>query len=215
MKYAVFFILLIAIPLLSISQVRFSSLQSGDLLFEGKGGGALSNAISEVTQTNLATQYAHIGIIEKSDDQYFLLHAAPASGTARVPLLAYLLEAIADSNIIDIYRIQHLSATAIDRAILSAKSRLGLPYNFSYVMNDSAYYCSDFVYTCLEAEGVFSLAPMTFKQKDSDGFHSTWVDYYQKIGIPIPEGKLGCNPNGMAASERLVYLGTLVMEVTE
>jgi hypothetical protein len=35
------------------------------------------------------------------------------------------------------------------------------------------------------------------------------VLHYQKLGIHIPEGELGCNPNGLASSEKLERMGVL------
>ena len=50
---------------------------------------------------------------------------------------------------------------------------------------------------------------MTFKDPKTGTFPTAWVEYYQKFGIEIPEGKPGCNPNGLAASEKLERLGEI------
>lgn len=84
---------------------------------------------------------------------------------------------------------------------------LGKPYNFSYIMNDTSHYCSEFIYLDFVADSVFSLEPMTFKDPVTKNFPAIWIEYYQKMGIEIPEGKPGCNPNGLAASEKLERLG--------
>jgi len=51
--------------------------------------------------------------------------------------------------------------------------------------------------------------PMTFKDPKTGNFYPTWVEYYQKMGLEVPEGMPGCNPNGLAASEKLERLGSL------
>jgi hypothetical protein len=84
---------------------------------------------------------------------------------------------------------------------------LGLPYNFSYVLSDSSHYCSEFIYSAFENDRVFKLNPMTFKDPATGGYYPGWVDYYAKLGVAIPEGEPGCNPNGMAASAKLECLG--------
>jgi hypothetical protein len=48
---------------------------------------------------------------------------------------------------------------------------------------------------------------MTFKDPATGGYYPGWVDYYAKLGVAIPEGEPGCNPNGMAASAKLECLG--------
>jgi hypothetical protein len=50
---------------------------------------------------------------------------------------------------------------------------------------------------------------MTFKDPETGKFFPTWVDYYQKMEIEIPEGLPGCNPNGLAASEKLERVGKI------
>jgi hypothetical protein len=35
------------------------------------------------------------------------------------------------------------------------------------------------------------------------------VEYYQKMGLEIPEGLPGCNPNGLAASGKLELIGEI------
>jgi len=86
---------------------------------------------------------------------------------------------------------------------------LGKPYNFSYIMSDSAHYCSEFIFLAFVSDSIFKLEPMTFKDPKTGTFPTAWVEYYQKMGIEIPEGKPGCNPNGLAASEKREQLGKI------
>jgi hypothetical protein len=86
---------------------------------------------------------------------------------------------------------------------------LGKPYNFSYILSDTAHYCSEFVYLAFAADSVFTLEPMTFKDPATGNFPAAWAEYYQKMGLEIPEGQPGCNPNGMAASGKLKMLGEI------
>lgn len=47
---------------------------------------------------------------------------------------------------------------------------------------------------------------MSFKNLETNTFHKGWIAHYKNLGIPIPEGKLGCNPNGMASSNTLKFI---------
>ncbi len=51
------------------------------------------------------------------------------------------------------------------------------------------------------------LNPMTFKDPETGEFLPTWIEYYEKLGVEIPEGQPGCNPNGLASSDKLIRLG--------
>jgi hypothetical protein len=44
---------------------------------------------------------------------------------------------------------------------------------------------------------------MTFKPLGNDQFFPVWEEYYEKLGIEIPEGKPGINPGGMSRSPKI------------
>jgi len=183
-------------------------LQTGDLLFREKSSENISEAIDQVTQTSGATHFSHVGLVEVTDTGIVVLHAYPEGGTCIVSLNEFL-HPKGDSVRVIAYRLKSEGQKAIPAAIQKAHSMLGKPYNFSYILSDTAYYCSDFIYRTFATDTVFNLEPMTFKDPKTGNFPAAWVEYYQKMGIEIPEGKPGCNPNGLAASEKLDKLGEI------
>ncbi|GLB50354.1 hypothetical protein Y10_27220 [Neptunitalea sp. Y10] len=188
------------------------AVKTGDILFRESSTSSLSEAIDNVTQTGKETHYSHMGIAEVVGDSIYVLHAAPECGSARVPLEEFMHpkeDSIKLYRRVTAYRLKQPYQKFIPSAIEKAKTMMGKPYNYSYVMNDSSYYCSDFVYRSFQKDSIFKLNPMTFKNPKTGEFHQGWIDFYQELGIPIPEGKPGCNPNGMAANDKLVLLGVL------
>jgi len=183
-------------------------LQSGDLLFREETSGRLSEAIDQVTQTSGETHFSHVGLVEVTDTGIVVLHAYPEGGTCMI-LLKEFIHPKGDSVTVIAYRLKEEWQTGIPSAIQKAHHMLGKPYNFSYILTDTAYYCSDFIYRAFAADSVFSLEPMTFKDPATGNFPAAWKEYYQKMGIEIPEGQLGCNPNGLAASNKLIKLGKI------
>ncbi len=183
-------------------------LQSGDLLFREKSSENISEAIDKVTQTSAATHFSHVGLVEVSDTGVVVLHASPEGGTCIVSLNEFL-HPKGDSVTVIAYRLKEERQKTIPATIQKAHSMLGKPYNFSYVMSDTTHYCSEFIYLAFVADSVFELEPMTFKDPKTGTFPIAWVEYYQKMGIEIPEGKPGCNPNGLAVSEKLERLGKI------
>ena len=181
-------------------------LHSGDLLFRGVTSENVSEAIDKVTQTSAATHFSHVGLVEVLDSGVFVLHASPVGGTCEISINEFL-HPKGDSVTVVAYRLKDQWQVAIPEAIKKAKQMLGKPYNFSYIMTDTAHYCSEFVYLAFAVDSVFELKPMTFKDPKTHDFFPTWVDYYQKMGIEIPEELPGCNPNGLAASSKLERLG--------
>jgi len=183
-------------------------LQSGDLLFREKSSENISEAIDRVTQTSGETHFSHVGLVEATDTGIVVLHASPEGGSCIVSLNGFL-HPKGDSVSVVAYRLKKEGQKAIPAAIRKAHSMLGKPYNFSYILSDTSHYCSEFVYLAFAADSVFALEPMTFKDPKTGNFPATWVEYYQKLGIEIPEGKPGCNPNGLAASNKLERLGKI------
>ncbi|MGB0983877.1 MAG: hypothetical protein ACPG19_07535, partial [Saprospiraceae bacterium] len=47
---------------------------------------------------------------------------------------------------------------------------------------------------------IFDAPPMTFKSPDTDSTFAIWVDYFNDINQPIPEGEVGLNPGSMSRS---------------
>ncbi len=186
-------------------------LQTGDLLFCSPTSGELSKAIDQVTQTGKETHFDHIGIVDIHNDTVYVLHAAPSKGVCR-ETLAHFFYSYKEKVIISTYRLNDKYAKAIPAAIKKAYTLLGQPYNYSYILKDKGMYCSEYIYEIFAADSIFILNPMTFKNPQTGEFLTGWVDHYKKLGIPIPEGEPGCNPNGMAASDKIEMTGEVVID---
>lgn len=195
--------------LISCTPHNYPELKNGDLLFVGNSSGNLSKAIDEVTQTEKKTNFSHLAILEKSGNEFWVLHAAPANGSERIPLYEFIQNQKKDKSTIEVYRIKDEFQPDFHYAIENAKTMLGKPYNFSYVLSDTAYYCSDFVFHAFSKDSIFEMNPMTFKNPGETEFNPGWIEFYNNLGMEIPEGQPGCNPNGMAASEKLIKIGEL------
>ncbi len=180
-------------------------LKSGDLLFQVSETTGLSSAINEVTQKENAVNFSHVGILEIADDgEKRVLHANSEGGTCISPLSDFICRKITIA-----YRLKDDFKSSIPAALIESHKMLGKPYNYSYIMNDSSLYCSEFIYKAFLKDSIFELNPMTFKNPSSTNFNKTWIEYYKNLGIGIPENMPGCNPNGLASSDKLIKLGKL------
>ena len=184
-------------------------VKNGDLIFVGAQKENLSGAINRVTQQQSDISYDHVGILEVCKDQVYVLHAIGKKGSVREPLDSLVLTKDGQKQQFALYRLYGEEQTAIPEAINKAKTLLGEPYNWSYVLNDSSLYCSDFVERAFRHAKIFELQPMTFIDPNTKKTDSFWADFYQKLNMEVPEGKLGCNPNGLAANEHLIRIGYL------
>jgi hypothetical protein len=200
---------LLIILILILSCTTATTIKSGDIVFRGATQSDLSEAINEVTQTEKATNYTHMGICSVEDEKVFVYHSDLGKGVVKEPLELFLKPDDSSNYTADVYRIKNSTQPQIENAISKAKDLIGEPYNVTYILEDKGYYCSEYIYELFKEDGVFTLEPMTFKNAETDSFHNGWVTHYKELGVEIPEGKLGCNPNGMAASETLVFVKRL------
>ena len=179
-------------------------LQDGDLLFVAADTGNLSEAINRVTQTELETNYSHVAIIEIKSDTIWVWEAEPKQGTRKILLNDFIRE---QETEIFHYRLKKEYAENIEKAWALAENMRGKPYDFSYKLNDTSYYCSEFIYLLFIQDNIFELNPMTFINPETNNFDETWIKHYERLEMEIPEGEFGCNPNGLAASSKLDYIG--------
>ncbi|MEY8759923.1 YiiX/YebB-like N1pC/P60 family cysteine hydrolase [Chryseobacterium tongliaoense] len=180
-----------------------SGLKNGDLLFVTAKESGLSGAINNVTQKQKSASFDHIGILEKENGKYFVLHAAPKGGSQKQALKDFVKDQREDQQHIVVYRLKPEFQYTIPSAIEKAHSMLGKPYNFNYILDENSYYCSDFIERAFREDHIFKLEPMTFIDPKTGKTNAFWEEFYQKKNVKVPEGEPGCNPNGLAGSEKL------------
>lgn len=196
-------ILFCCLLLLICSCSNKDEIRDGDLLFVAADDHGLSSAINRVTQTELKTSYEHVAIIKVDSDTTWVLDASGKDGTRKILLQEFMDER---GSAVYRYRLKGEYTGSIKEGWPVAEAMLGKPYNFSYVWNDTSHYCSEFIYRMFEKDSIFELNPMTFINPETGEFDNIWVEHYEKLGITIPEGEPGCNPNGLAASDKLEFL---------
>ncbi|WP_428243535.1 YiiX/YebB-like N1pC/P60 family cysteine hydrolase [Gynuella sp.] len=177
---------------------------NGDIVFRSAAQSDLAEAINEVTQTGHFNHYTHMGIAEVVDHRVYIYHADPHNGVCRQALSEFRLSEQNDVLDISVYRLTPPYQRHIGNALTLARTLIGQPYNHSYILDHQGFYCSEFIYHLFADTGLFTLKPMTFKQSGSDSFHPGWIKYYCELGLEIPEGLPGCNPNEMATSQSLI-----------
>lgn len=202
--------ILILLIMVQCNSYRSSvALQNGDLLFVTAKETGLSGAINNVTQKQETATFDHIGILEKEGHKMFVLHAAPKGGSQKQSLKDFIKDQKKDQQNVVVYRLKPEYQKSIPEAIEKANSMLGKPYNFNYILEEGSYYCSDFVERAFRDDHIFTLEPMTFVDPKTGKVNTFWEDFYGKKNLKVPEGEPGCNPNGLAGSEKLEAIGEL------
>jgi hypothetical protein len=206
--YTLFFAVVLLLQYCA-SHSKNSQLKNGDLLFVTAKETGLSGAINNVTQKQKEASFDHIGIVEKENNDWYVLHAAPKGGSQKQDLASFLKDQSDDGQKVVIYRLKPEFQKAIPEALKKAESMVGKPYNFNYILDENSYYCSDYIERAFRENKIFKLEPMTFIDPKTGKTNEFWIGFYKKKNLEVPEGKPGCNPNGLAASEKLERVGEL------
>lgn len=188
---------------------NISKLKQGDLLFKDTQNNSLSSAIKEVTPSLDKYSFSHVGVAFQEDGEWKVLEAIPKAGVRITPLGAFLSPAKGEIIKVVAGRLKKNYPFDFQKLITYGKSQLGKSYDKAFVWNEERFYCSELVFQMFANAGqqqAFAPQPMTFKEKGTEQFHPTWVLYYQNLGVEIPEGALGINPNAMAKSKSVQLL---------
>jgi hypothetical protein len=183
-------------------------LRAGDLIFQDLDCGALCEAIEKVTEGAGGKDFSHLGLVVASGDTLAVVEAI-GSAVQLTGIQKFIQRSKTPDGKLKIVvarlkpRWQHIATGAT----VAAKGMIGVPYDDTFLPDNSRLYCSEMIALAFQGanqgEPFFIQTPMTFKDPDTGQFFPTWVEYYQKLGMPIPEGLPGCNPGGLSMDRKL------------
>ena len=203
-KILVFFLFFLITSNLKSQQKEFL-FKTGDLVFQDLDSSPLCDAIESVTTSFDKKNISHIGIIYYNKKKHYVIEALNGVDTI---LLDKFLNRSVDSNgnpKVFVGRLKPKHSFLIPIAINKAISLIGMSYDDEFKLNNNKYYCSELIYDIfLYANNnipFFKLQPMTYKK---DGITlDLWLDYFEQLNTPVPEGKPGINPGGISLSEKV------------
>ena len=181
---------------------RPAGLKPGDLLFQ-VGEGGMTDAIEVSTDG----AFSHVGIL---DDSPFggVWEAVPGAGVRHVSLRQFLKESALDGDgrpMVSVFRVPSFSWEDVKKRVQALEGR---PYDPAFMPGDEALYCSELVYECFRdslGAPLFGAVPMSFSGPDGHVLEY-WTSHYEKLGLPVPEGKPGTNPNDLSRTSFLVRI---------
>lgn len=184
--------------------VGMDSLCEGDLLFCAQVKG---NNITDVTQGVGGMKIDHVAIFHRQGGRTFALEAIH-SGVGLTPIDSFMArrEAVLAARLRD--------TLGVARSVERALGFIGRPYDFNFMPDDSAFYCSELVQKCYRdsrGELVFKPIPMSFHDQ-SGRITPYWHDYYARQGLQVPEGEPGSNPGDLSRSAAICILGIVEKE---
>lgn len=180
-------------------------LQEGDILFQDLDCGDACDAIESVTDGYNGLDFSHCGIVANVDGELKVVEAYGA--VQAVPIDTFLYRSKDKHGNPKVIVGRPKERDIAKKSAGASVGYIGKPYDKEFKLGDDKYYCSELVYESYKAanggEEYFPLNKMTFKQKDSTDYMPFWVDYYNELGVPIPEGEPGINPGAISRDAHL------------
>ena len=182
--------------------------RNGDLLFQDLDCGGLCTAIETVTEGVDGKSFSHLGLVYFQDDSAFVIEAI-GKEVQLTPITDFVFRNSDEKGNpkILVTRLDSEYSKLNSKALEFAVSQKGVPYDDPFLYDNGSYYCSELIYDAFKSANdnkpFFELFPMTFKDPATKEMFPVWVEYYENLKMPIPEGKLGCNPGGISRSEKL------------
>lgn len=189
----------VAVALTSLFAACGNTLRSGDLVFVCADTTGMDAAISDATVDDNTVNYSHVGIIEESDGLLYVIDASPKYGVSRWMLRQFCFE----NGTCHFYRLKGYDNG--NEWVAKAKSCIGLPYDFYFLPDNGKYYCSELVEKCCVASDgtpIFKTQPMNFQSPDGT-IPEYWVNWFDSLGVEVPQGVPGTNPNDLVKSGML------------
>ena len=190
---------------------KSQDLRNGDLVFVGlpaeyeADNSSMNAAISAATGDDNQLNITHVAMIERGQDSIWVIDATPKNGVARRPLETFLDENKLEDGTSPEFIIKRVKGVDADAAVARAKALCGRAYDLRFLPDNDELYCSELIQECyLDARGepVFDSQPMNFLAPDGT-MPPYWDQLFSKLGMDVPQGVPGTNPQRLSESDRL------------
>ena len=207
---------ILSVLLLLISCRQHPTLEpfrSGDLVFVGlpqeatSGQDTMDGAIAAATGDGNRLNLIHVAILEVDEaDSLWIIDVTLKHEVKRDSLKNLFRDFTRhDGSLPEMLVMRLKDTTGVSGYLQKAKSFIGQPYDYEFMPDNGAMYCSELVYeSYVRADGthIFPAAPMNFKNAEGE-FAPYWVRLFDRLQLPIPQDVMGTNPQAMYNSEAL------------
>lgn len=187
-------------------------LQNGDLIFVGlpmgyeADSGSMDAAISSATGEVGALNLIHVAIAEVKAGSIWIIDATGSRGVDRHPLDTFIRDFALPDGSYPEFIVKRVIGVDADAAVERAKSFCGRAYDVRFLPENEDLYCSELLqisYLDVAGKPVFKNEPMNFMASDGT-IPPYWKELFEGLGMDIPQGVPGSNPQKMSQAECLV-----------
>jgi hypothetical protein len=180
--------------------------RDGDIFFQDIDCGPFCESIEQVTQGYKGARLSHCGIYLIKDGKGVIIEAG-SEGVVYTNLELFLSRTLDENKNpkVMVGRVLDQFQPEIPIFIKSAETYVGRPYDSYFNLQNDSLYCSELVYLTYKVRdcSLFRIQPMTFKAPGVKQTFEEWQNYFDHLGVGVPEGKPGLNPGSISLSENL------------
>ena len=172
-------------------------------------GAAIASATGEDGELNII----HVAIAEVENDSIWIVDATIAHGVDRHPLDTFLHDFTLRDGSYPEFIVKRVIGVDAEAAVERAKTYCGCSYDVHFLPNNDEFYCSELVQqSFLDGYGnpIFLSEPMNFQASDGS-MPPYWEYLFGRLGMEIPQGLPGTNPQRMSESEHLIEVPASVL----
>ena len=201
-------LIITALLLVMGCQNRDNNFRNGDLIFVGLPAdydaeadsmdAAISSATGEAGELNLI----HVAILEVKADSTWVIDATIKRGVDRHPLDTFLKDFTLRDGSYPEFIFKRVEGIDADAAVERTKSLCGRQYDVRFLPENEDLYCTELVqesYLDDHGKPIFQSEPMNWLAPDGT-MPPYWVWLFSKLGMDVPQGVLGTNPQKMSQS---------------
>lgn len=191
---------------------RNDRLRNGDLIFVGlpagydAATGTMDSAISSSTGEDGGVNLIHVAIAEVRADSVWIIDATIRHGVDRHPLDTFLTDFRLDDGSYPEFIVKRVKGVDADAAVERARTFCGRAYDVRFLPHNDDLYCSELVqksYLDKSGNPVFESEPMNWLAPDGT-MPPYWEWLFGQLGMAVPQGLPGTNPQRMAEAGCLV-----------
>lgn len=213
MKKSVFVMLAVLLCMMfSACSGGGDKLRTGDLVFVGlpmdygADKDSMAGAISASTGDD-SLNIIHVSILEVGRDTTWIIDATMKHGVDRHPIDTFFTDFRLRDGSMPVFLVKRPDVTAAqaEEFVRKAKLCLGQPYDSAFLPDNGAMYCSELVresYVLDDGSHLFSEYPMNFLGPDGQ-MPPYWTRLFARLGMDVPQGVRGTNPQKMATEPSL------------
>ena len=194
-------------------------LKPGDILFQDLDCGRVCDAIESVTSGADGAKVSHLAFVSHvdPDSKKVYIIESLAKGVEEVPIDKFLqrsFDKVKRPKVL-VGRLNNFSERELDKIVNRMRSFIGRAYDDIFTLDNDKYYCSELAHEVFRkgykseeepGKAIFKLNKMTFKDPKDGKIMPVWKDYFDKLGVPVPEGKPGINPGAISKSKHITIM---------